>query len=82
MLLESVHELNRALALLAATSLMSRYLDPADRAANAFDRLLSGSGRIAEEAAGKLDRRGQVQARVAVSVNKNQEEDPVPQTQS
>jgi hypothetical protein len=55
MLLESVHELNQALALLAATSLMSEHLQPADRTTNALDHLLNGSGLIAEEAAGKLN---------------------------
>jgi hypothetical protein len=58
MLLESAHELNRALALLAATSLMSRHLHPADRTTNALDDLLSGSGLIAEDAASKLDSLG------------------------
>jgi hypothetical protein len=53
-LLESVHELNLALALLAASSLMSKHLHPADKTTNALDHLLSGSGLIAEEAAGKL----------------------------
>jgi hypothetical protein len=58
MRLESVTELNRSLALLAATSLMSRHLYPADKTTKAFDHLLSGSRLIAEEAAGKLDSLG------------------------